>query len=73
MAAVPSFKMNLASATVLLALGNSFSAATPVYLAPEQDIFLPASDSASEPLKWLGANSPWFAGMLPSICFCGVK
>ncbi|KAH8682989.1 histidine phosphatase superfamily [Tricladium varicosporioides] len=58
MAAVLSFKMNLASATVLLALAT----ANPVYLAPEQDIFLPSSDSASEPLKWLGANSPWFAG-----------
>jgi acid phosphatase len=34
-------------------------------LSPEQDINFPASGSASEPLKWLGANSPWFAGMLP--------
>lgn len=32
-------------------------------LAPTQDINLPASDSASEPLQWLGGNSPYFAGM----------
>lgn len=31
-------------------------------LAPANDINLPASESASEPLKWLGANSPYFAG-----------
>lgn len=31
-------------------------------LAPIQDINLPASDSASEPLKWLGGNGPYFAG-----------
>lgn len=31
-------------------------------LAPIQDINLPASESASEPLKWLGGNSPYFAG-----------
>lgn len=32
------------------------------YLAPEQDINLPSSESATDPLKWLGANSPYFAG-----------
>lgn len=32
------------------------------FLAPEQDINLPASATASSPLQWLGANSPWFAG-----------
>lgn len=31
-------------------------------LVPEQDIVLPSSGSASDPLKFLGANSPWFAG-----------
>lgn len=33
-------------------------------LVPEQDIVLPASGSASDPLKFLGANSPWFQGEL---------
>ncbi|KAH8909067.1 histidine acid phosphatase [Coniochaeta sp. PMI_546] len=32
------------------------------FLAPAQDINLPASESATSPLQWLGANSPWFAG-----------
>jgi hypothetical protein len=32
-------------------------------LNPVQDIVLPASESASSPLEWLGANGPWFAGM----------
>ncbi|KAF8859661.1 phosphoglycerate mutase-like protein, partial [Acephala macrosclerotiorum] len=32
------------------------------FLAPEQDIVLPVSETASEPLEWLGANSPYFAG-----------
>ncbi|KAK7935821.1 hypothetical protein PG985_001316 [Apiospora marii] len=31
-------------------------------LAPAQDINLPAGANAAEPLKWLGANGPWFAG-----------
>jgi hypothetical protein len=43
-----------------LALVGSVSAAQ--MLAPANDINLPASDTASEPLKWVGANSPWFAG-----------
>lgn len=33
-------------------------------LNPVQDIVLSASESATNPLEWLGANSPWFAGML---------
>ncbi|OIW29655.1 histidine acid phosphatase [Coniochaeta ligniaria NRRL 30616] len=32
------------------------------FLAPNQDINLPASESATSPLQWLGANSPWSAG-----------
>ncbi|KAK2017500.1 histidine acid phosphatase [Colletotrichum eremochloae] len=32
------------------------------FLAPVQDINLPASDSAAHPLEHLGANGPWFAG-----------
>lgn len=43
-----------------LAVVGSASAAQ--MLAPTNDINLPASETASEPLKWLGANSPWFAG-----------
>lgn len=43
-----------------LAMVGSVSAAQ--MLAPTNDINLPASETASEPLKWLGANSPWFAG-----------
>ncbi|KAK8002715.1 hypothetical protein PG989_002434 [Apiospora arundinis] len=31
-------------------------------LAPAQDVNLPAGANAAEPLKWLGANGPWFAG-----------
>jgi hypothetical protein len=38
-------------------------AVTAQTLNPEQDIILPASESASNPLEWLGANGPWFAGM----------
>ncbi|KAI1076310.1 histidine acid phosphatase [Whalleya microplaca] len=37
-------------------------AATPRYLAPLQDINFPSSESARNPLQWLGANGPWFAG-----------
>ena len=43
-----------------LAVVGSVSAAQ--MLAPTNDINLPASETASEPLKWVGANSPWFAG-----------
>jgi hypothetical protein len=38
------------------------------YLSPAQDIVLPASGSASNPLEWLGANSPYFAGESFSTC-----
>lgn len=43
-----------------MALVGSATAAQ--MLSPIQDINLPASESASEPLQWLGANSPYFAG-----------
>ena len=33
------------------------------FLAPSQDINLPSSGSATNPLEWLGANGPYFAGM----------
>lgn len=31
-------------------------------LAPAQDINFPAGEAATDPLKWLGANGPWYAG-----------
>ncbi|CZT06049.1 related to 3-phytase B precursor [Rhynchosporium graminicola] len=33
-----------------------------LFLAPPNDILLPTSDSAKEPLQWLAAGSPYFAG-----------
>lgn len=32
-------------------------------LAPTQDINFPSTETATDPLKWLGANGPWYAGM----------
>lgn len=52
--------ISLASAIVILTQLNGAQATT--FLSPEQDIALPASGSASEPLEWAGANSPYFAG-----------
>lgn len=31
-------------------------------LAPTQDINFPSSETATDPLKWVGANGPWYAG-----------
>ncbi|RYP12410.1 hypothetical protein DL767_011321 [Monosporascus sp. MG133] len=44
----------------LLAVGVSATALQ--YLAPLQNINFPSSKSAADPLKWLGANGPWYAG-----------
>lgn len=52
--------ISLASAAVLLAQLSGVKGTT--FLSPEQDIVLPASGSAAEPLQWEGANSPYFAG-----------
>ena len=52
--------ISLASAIVILTQLNGVQATT--FLSPEQDILLPTSSSASEPLEWLGANSPYFGG-----------
>ena len=60
MAIISSLKFASAS-LVLGSLVSSVAATT--YLSPDQDIVLPASASASEPLEWLGANSPYFEGM----------
>lgn len=51
---------SLVGSVAITALVGSAMAAQ--MLAPAQDINLPPSASASEPLKWLGANSPYFAG-----------
>lgn len=39
------------------------------FLAPVQDINLPASESAEHPLEHLGANGPWFAGISIHLAF----
>ena len=43
---------------VLAAVGDATT-----FLSPAQDIVLPASGSASNPLEWLGANGPYYAGV----------
>lgn len=50
---------------MLLAQNNGVSA---TFLAPAQDIVLPSSETATDPLTLLGANSPYFAGKLALIC-----
>jgi hypothetical protein len=50
--------LRFASAIALLAVVGDAT----VYLSPDQDVVLPASGSASNPLEWLGANGPYFAG-----------
>ena len=58
------------SLTASLALAGTATALQ--YLAPVQDINLPSSESAKEPLQWLGANGPYHAGRqrLPSVRLC---
>ncbi|KAI1498495.1 histidine acid phosphatase [Biscogniauxia marginata] len=50
------------SAAGLSVAAAGVSAAVPQYLAPLQDINFPSSKSATNPLQWLGANGPWYAG-----------
>lgn len=50
------------SLSILASVATVGSATAAQLLAPANDINLPASESASEPLKSLGANSPYFAG-----------
>lgn len=52
-----SLKLTIGIVVLLHACGGKAA-----ILAPAQDIVLPPSSSASNPLEWLGANSPWFAG-----------
>ena len=55
------------SLTASLALAGTATALQ--YLAPVQDINLPSSESAKEPLQWLGANGPYHAGrQSPPFC-----
>lgn len=49
-------KLGLVCLAAILVEGSSR------FLAPVQDINLPASESAEHPLEHLGANGPWFAG-----------
>ncbi|KAL3425642.1 histidine acid phosphatase [Phlyctema vagabunda] len=51
-------KQVLTAASFLLATQTSAT----VYLAPEQDVNLPSSGAASNPLTSLGANGPYFTG-----------
>ncbi|KAL2067899.1 hypothetical protein VTL71DRAFT_15997 [Oculimacula yallundae] len=51
---------SLKFAGVLALVGTTVHAQ--VFLAPPNDILLPASESAKEPLQWLAAGSPYFAG-----------
>ncbi|KAI1377456.1 phosphoglycerate mutase-like protein [Hypoxylon crocopeplum] len=55
--------MMYASQVVVLSLASrGVRAVVPQYLAPPQDIIFPSSESATNPLQWLGANGPWYAG-----------
>lgn len=49
----------LSAAVMVVGLGSTVMGQS---LVPTQDIVLPSSQSATDPLKFLGANSPWFAG-----------
>lgn len=50
--------LRFASAVAALAIVGDAT----TYLSPAQDILLPASGSATNPLEWLGANGPYYAG-----------
>lgn len=56
------FNRSTTVANTSLLLASSVQAT--IFLAPEQDILLPSSESAINPLAYLGANSPYFAGKL---------
>ncbi len=62
---------NIATGVVLAAAvvgvnGRAVGGGKEVFLAPVNDINLPASKSAASPLTSLGANGPWSAG---EFCF----
>ncbi|KAI1762994.1 phosphoglycerate mutase-like protein [Hypoxylon sp. FL1150] len=54
--------MHISCVGVIALAGRVTHAALPQYLAPLQDIDFPSSESATNPLQWLGANGPWYAG-----------
>ncbi len=54
--------MSLASQTLALLAFVRPTIVSAQFLAPSQDINLPSSGSAINPLQWLGANGPYIAG-----------
>ncbi|KAI1776020.1 phosphoglycerate mutase-like protein [Hypoxylon cercidicola] len=54
--------MHISRVVTITLAGRGAHAVAPLYLAPFQDINFPSSESASNPLQWLGANGPWYAG-----------
>ncbi|KAI0840293.1 phosphoglycerate mutase-like protein [Hypoxylon sp. FL0890] len=54
--------MYISQVIVIALVGRGIRATEPQYLAPRQDIHFPSSESATNPLQWLGANGPWYAG-----------
>lgn len=56
------------TSSVMVSMAIVGSATAAQFLAPANSINLPASESSSEPLQWLGGNSPYFAGSnIPSL------
>lgn len=51
-----------ASLLLVISLAALEVSAAGQILAPTQDINFPSSETAADPLKWLGANGPWYAG-----------
>ncbi|KAI0379865.1 phosphoglycerate mutase-like protein [Hypomontagnella monticulosa] len=54
--------MHISKLGAVSSLSTAVHATAPQYLAPSQDINFPSSKSATNPLQWLGANGPWYAG-----------
>jgi hypothetical protein len=52
------FSTSLIVASAILSIAQAT-----ILLSPDQDIVLPSSALASNPLILLGANSPYFAGL----------
>ncbi|KAL7625643.1 hypothetical protein AAE478_004863 [Parahypoxylon ruwenzoriense] len=54
--------MYISQLAIVSLASRGVSAVGSRYLAPLQDINFPSSESATNPLQWLGANGPWYAG-----------
>ncbi|OTB05876.1 hypothetical protein M426DRAFT_319564 [Hypoxylon sp. CI-4A] len=54
--------MRILAAVIVCLAKKGVKAEIQQYLAPTQDINLPSSQSATNPLERLGANGPWYAG-----------